>query len=356
MQHASVTASQSGLSAAALLGESEKPANCFKMNGTGKIEEGIMLELNHPLASGAPALFVGQRYILQNRQNACIFERAAEGGRVRRAIIEWKKPASKKPFPLLTQPNGGNPPFLLQVIPHLSVPENVQATMKIRFAYDVITDAEIIEMDHRNQETLIALREGQHVDVFYVDGSVKRAVCTGDTVVINPLTIDEQAAARIQRAKRYIAVMNGQIEASFDTERERCARQRDATLHELISVMEVGGKRSPDVIDKVLQVLAEYGREGVLRAESVRSRSVGVLRKLDASRVMAFEEACLPSAYVRQVTIDSGLLDLNTVRKGTPADRKAKLAARSLRDKEARAAMKGKHQEVPAHAGNKKKR
>lgn len=323
---------------AALAGEALKPANCFRMNGSRSPEEGILLELDHPKVGGKPALFVGGRFIFRNYQNGCIYKPQGRAGIVRRAVIEWKEPVGKRPFPVLTQPNDPNPPLLLHVSTHQVLPENVR--LNVKFSRGVLTEGRVIDEDYG--EMLIALDDNQSADVFYIDGAVKRVIRTGSDLVGHELSLDDQAEARIARNEGIISVLNEEFRKSFGHPPEDLIRQRDAAFHDLISVMDIGGRRSASIGDRIFDILVTYGKEGDLRAGTVRSRAMEVLKRVNPGRVMEFEEACLPSVYAHQLGFNLATSGPSAQsRKGPTADRKAKLAARAARDSQARAQMRG---------------
>ncbi len=325
-----------------LQGEANKRPNCFKMNGTGKIEEGIKLELGHPAVSGKPALFIGDYYIFSNYKNGVAFD---SKGTVRRAILKQLTREGMKPLKLLTQPNGPNPPLLLHVDTNL--PSGTKP--KEHFWSGVDTDEDVLAWS--GKETLVSFSADQSwADIFYGDGAVKRVIRQGPQLVVQQLTLEEQAERRIEQA-----IYNIEI-AKDEQDGDRRIPREDRSLHQLIAVLAIGGTRSSVVFRQVYGLLKDFARIGDMRPR-VLAHTMDVLRERFPDHVVEFEDMSLASKFGFHSSLanyDAPIRD----RRSTPSERKAKLAARALRDQQTRAAMRGSSadQSLKGKSGGKKKK
>jgi hypothetical protein len=328
--------------AAVLQGEASKPATCFKMNGTAKIEEGIELDFNHPRISGKTALFIGNYYIFVNTHFGAAHD---ENGLVRRAIIEYRKRPEKKDLELLTQPKGPNPPLLLHV--NTRLPKGVKP--KEKFWAGVDTDEEIIATD--GYETLVSFgTDGAWADVFYGDGSVKRVIRMGPTLVVQNLSFQEQAERRIELAL-------WEREIAKKEQGDLCIYREDRALHQLAAILAIGGPRSTEIFNQVLDLLKNVAREGEMRP-NVRQHVTDVLRAQCtpfSTAMLEFEEAALVSKFANLTSFsaDAPIRE----RRSTPIERRTHLAERAARDQQERAAKRGSSadQSLKGKGGSKKK-
>lgn len=316
------------------------PPLCFRMNGTGKLEEGIELEMSHPLLSvGKMALFFNNAsYVLRNLNNGCLYQPQPEKntGLVRRAVVEWKELEGKKPFPLLTRPQGQTENLLAHVCANMELP--VGAQLKERFYAGIITTASVIGTDKLGREMLLSFGKGDIADVFYKDGSVKRVVRENDALVVDVLTIEDQADLRIDRVRNELTALE-----KMPVGDER-AKMEDGLYHEVITILTIGGKRSSYILKSAFDFLDDACDESKLRA-GVRARALDMLRQIDPAYALRFGISTQAGGPSKRGSGDFTTASVpssdSMVRKGPPAARKAKLAERANRDREARSRMAG---------------
>ncbi len=241
-----------------LLADDSQPANAFYMNGTGKVSEGMSISLRHPLTGNAPALLVGEYFILRHKVRGCLYRPMGDMGLVRRLEVEYLERDGKKPIGFLVRPEGSTKCYLHVDTSLLSDPTvTYKVTYKERFFAGTHHTGAVVAY-HGNEELLCLNKEGDYVDVFYVDGSVKRVVCVNSTLKSVRLSIEEQAQVRIDDAMRKLS----------DATKLVCdgkAKRSDYALHQLAAVLAVGGKRSAAVFEKVFGLLKTFAEAGEIR-------------------------------------------------------------------------------------------
>jgi hypothetical protein len=321
------SAQRSG-SSAAPLGEAAMPLLCYRLTSAGVLQEGFELELNHPASKGTPAMFMGEYYISRHYTHGCLFDRWGSAGIVRRAIIEQAGTVK-----VLSQPNGGNPPFLLHVNP---IAELVPGAKPLEIFYIGVNGGRTVAQGQDCDERIVAFDDGTSADIYYSDGRVIRVVREHGALVLRQLNIMEQAGLRIAHAKRGIA----------DAEtlpRELRIKRTDRWYHELIAILAVGGNRSDLVFDEVYGILEAGARNGAF-AQTVQEHATTVLSRRWPSHAVRFGLAC--QARASQSAQKAGgafgsIFQSTESPRGIPLDALKRKRERAERDRQERAASKG---------------
>lgn len=287
--------------AATLQGEARMHANCFRIRGDGRVEEGIQLELSHPKVGGKPALFVGDYFILRDNRCGVAY---TKNGIVRRAQMKYLPRNGKKDLELLVQPTSKNPPLLVHVETSPVLAD--RARLKYEFQADIQTTGGIIAT--ALGEYFISLTDDESITVFCVDGTVRDFVQKDYVLTERLLSFEEQADARIR-------LVQFQLERASDSfSGDALIRRRDWLYHQLITILQVGA-RSESVFEQVFGIL-EDAKQHDLIALGVQNRLLSFLEDEHRWRFLATESI---SSSAGEKSRSSGV----------PAERRAKLAARA---------------------------
>lgn len=306
-----------GALARAIEQESGMPTNCFTLNGTGEVTQGIVIQLNHPRLTSNPitgkrdaGLVLGEGHVLpRNRKDGCIFAPMENGGYVRRMDIRILEREGKKPLKFLVHPEQEmNGPLFLLV--NTTLPGVVR--FKEKFWTGVQHSAEMIAQS--GDETLLRFNEeGQEARVFYPDGNVVCVVRRGGMLHNLAISIEEKATLRIYRADQA-------LDRTYNLVGDGRAKAEDSALHELIAIMAIGGARSQEVRESIFNRLMQRSDE--LRP-GVKKHALQALSRWP-NKQQEFRWACETAVSLKATSKP----------KGVPAARKAKLAERAEKERE----------------------
>lgn len=340
-----ISSSQKITPAVTLHKEYRTPANAFSLNGTGVMQEGIEVEINHPMGGDLPVLMLGEYWMQSDRFYPCrVVEEDSRFLARHLAIKTIESSQGRRPRRQLTRPQGSNVPLLLFVNPSVRLPKG--ATQTANFWKGVGDCPLIMSTDYRSGETLLSFsKDGDSASIFLSDGRVLGVVRNDRVLQVVKLTLEEQAERRVQLA------VNALKKAETDLKGDNLVRAVDLLYHMLADVLAVGGKRSDSVFDKVSNILIEAGEQGRLRS-GVQLHVEEAFNKVCSSTALQFKLAC-ESANARKngggAFGNVHLLSDCTNPKGPPPSARAKKAARSARDAAERSMRRGSSQEIPLH-------
>ncbi|MGC9602350.1 MAG: hypothetical protein ABSE76_01225 [Minisyncoccia bacterium] len=150
-----------------LAAERAKPANCFTLLG-GVVTEGIIIELNHPMMGGKPALILGEgRYIMRDvfAHRGALYEISDGKAIVRRAKVEMY---GERNIPLLRKIDGESKTKLVHV--HFGMPSGMQLRSGLEELWCGTHGGKLVARG--KCEALVEMKEGDIVQVFYSHGAV----------------------------------------------------------------------------------------------------------------------------------------------------------------------------------------
>jgi len=323
----------SSLAAAALKGEATKPANCYRIDNKGMME-GVELELTHPLTR-APALFAGASYVKVDTRIGCIIAPIGKTGIVRRADIEWtERPGYNKPLALLVQPNTAE----LRPLLHANVQIELSPGMKFneRFYTDIVTAGERIVCSQDQKEMLIRLSMNDDAVLYFPDGSVRVVVAKGGNGI--PLFLEELLLSYDEQAEYRLLRIDAQLEAAKLLEADDGIRREDWLYHELIAILNVGGRVLTSAYETIYGRLEALKKKGELRPQ-VERHALEALKKHRPEQALYFRDV-VKTCALGKFSLATSEPD-TSARKGPPASRLKKKQARSDRDREARLKMRG---------------
>lgn len=317
---------------ALLLEEASLPANCFQVNGTGKLNEGIEIHLAHPASQNRPALIVGEHAFRLKDRGACLYTvTSSETALVRRMKVK-SFGEGPKPRRLLARHDDDTPLYVL-VDPTMQYGQGVKP--RFYFWTGVKCSGESLVNDLFNSERFIALEnDADYVDVFYSDGRVFRTVRKGNMLTPVNLSLEEQAGLRIQNILDQIGELT-----KLPRETSGRTRRIDKKYHELLDIMEVGGKRSKIVLERIYDLFTDAGRKAELRM-GVRNRLLTILKAYWPAHLIRFPLDSEPKV-LGKVSPRATLSVPAQKPKGPPPAAKARRTKRSLRDAEERILRKG---------------
>jgi hypothetical protein len=305
-------------------------ATCFRFLG-GVLEEGIQLGANASIQD-PPPLFVGKSYVMVSVNNPC---RVGGDFVVRSASIFWAGKTA-----LLCRRNGNDQSVLVHVNTQFA---RVKGTkFKEAFSSKIITDGKVIAWDTWvKNEVLVWLKPDETIEVLYADGNVRSLVNDGGSLTVKALSTEDVADIRVRYLRQAQARVREELKG---TDR---IRAEDKLYHELVAVLAVGGTRSPAVFESVYSLLEDDGDRGLL-GQGVQRHVLEVLQHRP-DYALRFKISCASRGAVEKP--GAGVPKTAPVAKtsGPPAARRAKLAARSARDREERNIRRG------AHGGGEKK-
>lgn len=254
-------------------------ANCFSFGWTG-LSEGVELVDNHPLTSGKTVVFVGGHYIFLNfkSQPSCVFLGGAK--MAIRASLNLIERDGKKPLMVLGR--WANKSDFLVLI-KCSLPEYFKDA-KVKFSHGVNTFGGKLEV-RNGGEFLISLPNMSYVDVFFVDGSVRRLERVGFDLKVIKLSLLEQGLTRLEWAKCSLEELaNAKLEDDVLTHRQ------DAILHQVITVLKFGGQFS-EILEAGFEILRGAAEAGWMR-RGVKNNALDLLRLVSLPHVLALNEIC----------------------------------------------------------------
>ena len=320
-----------GTLAALLETEDRRPPTAWRLNGTGKLEEGLRLELNHPQTGGKLCVFVGEYFILRHHgNNGCFYHPAAGTGyAVARRIAVGKKEFSdgRKPMKLLVQPVADSP-LLLHV--STAIPGLVRA--KERMWVGIIHNGEVVAQDGDEALVVFPNRDGE-IAIFYPDGSIKRVVREGDVLKMVPVSLEEQAEVRIDHVKNM-------LEIAADLSDDERMKREDFAQHQLVAIMRFGGRRSSTVFQETFGLLLNWAEAGRIRP-GVRKHAEKVLAEHWPAHALKFGWV-----FDRAPTNGNGRFagrdEIHTSAwKGPSPEEQARKRRKAAKDREVRNKMKG---------------
>lgn len=339
------SSSQPRVPAVTLRKEYHIPANAFTLNSAGKVQEGIEVEIDHPMGGKQPLLMLGEHWLPSDRSYPCrVVEEDSKVMARHLAIKTVQLSEGRKPLRLLTQPQGSNGPLLLFVDPAVSLPRGAMQTANF---WKGVGECPLIVSEHyKSGQTLLAFpKDGDSASVFYSDGRVLGVVRRGNILETVQLPLEEQAERRIRIATNAIK------KAEANLKGENLVRVVDVLYHMLADVLAVGGKRSETVFEKISTLLLAAGEQGRLRL-GVQNHVQAAFHKVCSTTALEFVLACERANARKEGNGAFGNVSLPSLvagPKGPPPSARAKQAKRSARDREERDRRRGSSQEIPLH-------
>ena len=323
---------------AALQEDSQRAANCFSVNSTGRLDEGIYLTLHEQKPGGfgeyPPHLKVGHQFILRNRNGSygCVYRPTNEGGLVRRAEIVTVTPIEGEPFDVLNCPSDTSPHFHLLLIHYgLAQQDGVKlkdSVYELGIWHGVFGTAKLVRSS--GDQALVRFDEdGQEVHVMYPNGLVRSVIRENGLLMLQSLSDAEMAMVRVANAEEQLA--------ECDTT-ERGIKRRDGILIGMVKLLQL--TRS---YEGAREVILDF-----LRAQNLSNR---MRQEIRATLVSLGDQYALEFAdisYASVVTPDSP-------RKGPSAEAKAKKAEKAAKDRELRQQMRGNRGQESKVTSNPKK-
>jgi hypothetical protein len=260
-------------------GVSNGSTNCFSF-GWGGISEGIEVVVDHPLTPNKTAVFVGNHYFFQNNRNG--FDCIQRNGKkyVLQASIETIKPFQKAEFKVLSKQQGDKPDILILI--DTGLPDGM--TPKGRFSYGAYAIGGGKVEAKSGKETLVSIPDLSHVDVYFMDGSVRRIERKGSYLNIIKLSVTEQGLLRVRLAQSSL----DEIESLNLISDER-AKRRDAVLHQVATVTEFGGK-DPEIMEATVSILLEAAEAGI--GTGVKNHMLSVLATISPAHALILNKIC----------------------------------------------------------------
>lgn len=317
---------------AAQLGIKPRAINCYRFLG-GVLEEGILLNANSSMQT-QPPLFVGKRYVTVDPQYPCAINEACI---VRTASIRW----SDKIATLRRQIDSDD-----SVLVHVDTGfTRVKGTkFKESFSSEIVTDGGLIAWD-RN-EMLVSIKPGESIDVLYADGNVRSLAIIDGRLEVKNLSIEDVADTRIL----YIRQKQARLRENLTG--DDLIRAVDRLYHELVAVLAIGGKRSQAVFESVYKLLGDDGDRGLLGG-GVQRHVLEVLGQRP-EYALRFKITCASRRSINESQNVVPSAAPASKPKGPPADRRAKLAARAERDRQARQNARGSSSDQSLKGSSKK--
>lgn len=306
-----------------LLGKPAPTAtNCFRVNGSGVVHAGLEIQLNHPMTGHTPALIVGERFICRDSISGFHWQPQDQGlGLVTRAGVK-KNTTSKGGvvFTLTGQPDCN---YLLACV-DITLPH---VTSKIRFWEGLVCDDGTDLVVRSGREFLLRLSgENSWFAVCYPDGRVCKFGWISDELQRIEIPPEEAAEIRIGEALK--------LAKEAKTRPEEQAKKAVAfAFHQIVQVMQFGGRISDSVFERGFGLLCEMARAHALPA-AVIGHTFAVLRAEHAEAVAEFERAVRGDHAVMRFS--------NVEDKHQPSRRQlAKKAERREKDRERTLATRG---------------
>lgn len=311
----------------ALQEDNQRAPNCFTVNSTGALDEGVYLTLHAPKPDGSgeypPHLKVGHNFLLRNRNGAqgCIYRPSERGGLVRRAEIVTVTPIQGKPFQVINCPSEEKLDFQLLHV-HFGMAKEDKVHLKERVYqlniwHGVFGTAEPLLVS--GDQALIKFTEdGQEVHVMYPSGLVRSVVREHGYLRLQTFSNAEMAEVRVGNAKHQL----GECDSS-----EHGIKRRDGILFGIIKLLELTRSR-----EDAREVIVDF-----LREQDLSRRMRGEIRVLLVG---------LGDKYALEFADDVGF----TVNNGTPhrgsgpsREVRARKALKAEKDRELRQQMRGGH-------------
>jgi hypothetical protein len=321
--------------------DAKEQANCFRINGTGILREGVEISINHPLGGGNPALFVGEQSIRRHYTRGCFYRPSRKNydeGIVRRMDIETMSPEGRKSFDLLVRPKDDASSLYVQI--DTSIPGVVNFKKKF-WDLAVVNGGDVVI--HAGSEWLVRLNQPDSVvDIFYPDGSVRSLVRKGRSLLRLNLDIETQARKRIDQAK-------GELDRATKLEDVERIRLWNSSLDELTAILAVSPRFSTKVFDEVFDFLKSAAENGVVWGAS-KTAILGTLSHSPARQLifgMAYDVGMTRRKAVKLKLETGNVVTLFPAKDKSPPgssdgfrERQTKLTARRLRDAGDRDAIK----------------
>lgn len=248
----------SGTLAQALAKEARQAPNCFQLNGTGGVIEGIEMTLDHPRLPSKPAVFVGEWRVVRNFRDGCLYLSNGDGtATVKRASVEWVRVGEGKPFPTLVKPEGKTSEALV----HVSVPMPSNFSAKEKFWTGVLAgqNAKVLAFCLKEKEFLVQfLEDGASATTFYEDGSVKGLLWEDFQLKVIDFSLEDQAKARVLQIEKL-------MEEAEAMDGNAKVKKQDFAFHLLCGVLAVGGSRSKEVFDLAFERILDAVDDGLVR-------------------------------------------------------------------------------------------
>ncbi|MFZ1987983.1 MAG: hypothetical protein WAV21_03065, partial [Minisyncoccia bacterium] len=168
-----------------------------------------------------------------------------------------------------------------------------------------------------------------------------------DTLQIEKLPIELQTGLRLDLCRNEIQ----RIEQAEKPAVEK-ARSIDWWYHQVVAIIEVGGKLSDNVFKTAFDFLEEAGKQGLLRP-GVRARATRVIAKISPKHALHFDATCVASGGHSSLEVVPVAIRLPE-RKGPSAEVLRKKHKRTERDQEARAEARGPTGSKPQYNNGKK--
>lgn len=316
--------------------EAREVPNCFRLNGSDGLIEGIEMTLDHSLLPGKPAVFVGELGVVRNYKNGCLYHYNGNGtATVKRASVEWVKIAKGKSFPTLVKPEGKTDEAIVHV--SVSLPSNVSVKEKFWAGVLVGENAKILASCFKEKEFLLQfLENGASATIFYEDGSVRGIFWEDNRLQVVGFSIEDQAKARISQIEKF-------LEEAEQMDGDAKVRKQDFALHLLCGVLAVSGARSREVFDLAFERILDAADDGLVRP-GVRTHAEKAVRQAMAAADPDEKKKNLWILRAAGSANEDEVFNPRTGKTGRAAteERRKRKANRSLADRALRDSMRGK--------------
>lgn len=250
-------------------------ANCFFLNG--KIEEGFVINFDHPLSGGRAALILGERsFVLRNKYNGCVYEGRVGGQAVvRRAELDEIQIEGDRTFPILSK--AGNTAKKLVHVDFGMAP-GAKTAVGLEPLWAGVggfgTKGRIVSRD--NTGALVEMDKDDTLFVFYQSGEVVRVSYSdfGTKNVIFRLAPEDALDVRIDLVRDWLKTA-----AAEKAELSR-GKNHDRALHEFAAMLRMS-KLFPNLGKKIVHAVDSLAANGCVFRSGVQQHFKEVLAALN---------------------------------------------------------------------------
>lgn len=361
--------------------DKKKQVNCFELGASGQVVEGIMLAFDKgpdPLRPWTPFILLGSerrvhrddRYDPKTNKNmfGAIFHPDEErGGVVRRAALYRVNPPGGKSYYTLIKPLRDDVKESLIKV-KLGLPEHIKLVREgynLNIMYGVHGTAHAVASSEG--DFLVVIGNGQTANLLFGDGTVRQFVQQETELKEVRLNMKQIASVRVEHALarlQYLAgneddeklesklkqVLGGMADLLYLTQVDKVAGQelRRFIIQEFF--LKVSDNNLRLVHKKLTAVLYKVDSAllPLLKKEPVHMAPVSTSTGASTPAEVLAAELATPDTNVVDLSVLREKFNVTAVKKGPPAQAKARKSARSAADKQA---LAEKQKGAPARGG-----